>query len=77
MPYYTYACTACNLLQDYMHGLNESPDYACPTCGQYLHRTVSTGVSHTGTKAKLPPDNMTQHTHTAKCSVKCAWHALD
>jgi len=42
MPTYDYYCDKCDIKEEYIHGISESPEYKCSECGTVMVRLFST-----------------------------------
>lgn len=47
MPAYDYKCPECDMVGEFFHGMNESPEYVCPDCDVELKRLYNSfGMTH-------------------------------
>ena len=41
MPTYEYKCTKCNVVEEHVHSITDSPEVKCTACGEIMQRMIS------------------------------------
>ena len=44
MPTYDYKCNDCNESLEQFHGMNDSPEVPCPSCGTIANKMIGMGA---------------------------------